>query len=69
MGPLWDRNSKKRKERHIQILHPTPTLTTQDTLRQGRPEDPIPRGVCPNASVTFERREAGVRENIEKKVQ
>ena len=50
-----------------QILNPTPTLMTQDTLRPGRPEDPIPRGVCPNASAALERREAGVRENIDKK--
>ena len=50
-----------------QLLHLTPTLTTQDTMRPGRPEDQIPRGVCPNASVAFQRREAGVRENVEKK--
>ena len=50
-----------------QILNPTPTLMTQDTLRPGRPEDPIPRGVRSNASAALERREAGVRQNIEKK--
>ena len=50
-----------------QILHPTPATSTLDTLRPGRPEDPIPRGVCLAASAPFDRREARIRENNGKK--
>ena len=50
-----------------QILHPTPATSTLDTLRPGRPEDPIPRRVCLAASAPFGQREARVRENSGKR--
>ena len=37
------------KEKY-QVLHLTPATSPPDTLRPGRPKDPIPRGVCLAAS-------------------
>ena len=54
------------KEKY-QILHLTPATSPPDTLRPGRPKDPIPRGVCLAASAPFDRREARIRENNGKK--
>ena len=54
------------KEKY-QVLHLTPATSPPDTLRPGRPKDPIPRGVCLAASAPFDRRDARVRENIGKK--
>ena len=50
-----------------QIIQPTPATSTPDTLRPGRPKDPIPRRVCLAASAPFDRREARIRENNGKK--
>ena len=54
------------KEKY-QVLHLTPATSPPDTLRPGRPKDPIPRGVCLAASAPFDRREARIRENNGKK--
>ena len=54
------------KEKY-QVLHLTPATSPPDTLRPGRPKDPIPRRVCLAASAPFDRREARIRENNGKK--
>ena len=54
------------KEKY-QVLHLTPATSPPDTLRPGRPKDPIPGRVCLAASAPFDRREARIRENNGKK--